>query len=293
MTKQKKVIASRCWWLNCAGFLIVCLFIFAGCGGTGGVDESGKVISGDTIQPNEKPLNLAVFIDLSDRIKKDKDKMSQSDKDQLIINELADKFIDRQIKRGFGKSTDNFEVLFYPAPDGAQSLSESLNIDLASQKKTQEKKRALKNFKDNHSENLGKLYENALQAEEYFGSDIWGFFNKGKINDLYRDGYRNVLVILSDGYIFDVNNKVKTADGYSYLLPQTLAVDGKLIPCKIENPDIEIYFMECNANPQTDYPKMKETLENWFKEMGVKIVDVQDTDLPANVSKHLSKRIFQ
>lgn len=55
---------------------------------------------------------------------------------------------------------------------------------------------------------------------------------------------------------------------------------------------MEVYFMECNANPLTDYPKMKGILEKWFNEMGINSLDIQATDLPAITLKHLNNRIF-
>lgn len=238
-----------------------------------------------------KPLNLSVFVDLSDRISKQTDKMDQSEKDQIIINNLAESFIQKQSTEGFQKSGDSFQVVFYPAPTGSQTLAENLAINLKNIKGP--KKKALLSFKNSYKDNLSALYKNALDEQDFFGSDIWGYFAKDKVSDLYRDDARNVIVILSDGYIYDEHNKLQEGKNYSYILARTLAEkDSGLIPCEISTPDVEIYFVECNANPQTDYPKMKNILEKWFKDMGVKSVDIQATDIPTNVSKHLNKSIF-
>lgn len=237
-----------------------------------------------------KPLNLSIFVDLSDRILKEKDGMKQAEKDQMIINGIATSFIDKQ--KNFQKSEDCFQIVFYPAPEGTHALADSLSLNLKEAQGIQ-KKKSLLSFQDNHSENLKHLYNAALNTDKYFGSDIWGYFKKDKVKDLCKDGYRNVLVILSDGYIFDSNNQIKDGNNYSYILPRTLAIKKcGLIPCKISNTDLEIYFMECNANPQTDFTRMKEVLNNWFTEMGIEKIDIQDTDIPANTLNHLKINIF-
>ncbi|MDE6301046.1 MAG: hypothetical protein K2M19_04970 [Muribaculaceae bacterium] len=268
----------------------VIISIAYGCGNTG---KGNNSVKGEItiIQDESLPLNLSIFVDLSDRIEKSKDNMKQADKDQLIVNGLAERFVNKQKKEGFQKSEDKFQVVFYPAPAGAQTLAESLTLDLKSIKGP--KKKDLLNFQKNHAENIKKLYDSALDAQDYFGSDIWGYFAKDKVKDLCKTGYRNVLVIFSDGYLYDANNKVQDGNNYSYILPKTLAIQGSgLIPCQISNSDMEVYFIECNANPQTDYPKMKAILEKWFTEMGLTKIDIQDTDLPAVVLQHLDNEIF-
>ena len=237
------------------------------------------------------PLNLSIFVDLSDRIMKAQSNMMQEEKDKIILKELANKFIDKNTTK-FTSSKDIFQIVFYPAPNGAQDFSKNLSLYL-NQLKPQEKKEALLNFQENLSNGVDSLYSNAVKANAFFGSDIWGYFSKDKVKDLYNDGFRNVLVVITDGYIYDANNKVKDGNNYSYILPSTLSIPNSgLIPCKISNPNLEIYVIECNANPQTDFPKMKTILEKWFKDMGIEKMDIQDSDIPANVIKHLDKEIF-
>ena len=272
---------------------ICALTIFFSCS-NGDTTEGGDTEKSITSSPQSKPLplNLSIFVDLSDRILKEKNGMRQYEKDQAIINGLAKSFINKQTKNGFSKSEDCFQVVFYPAPAGADSLAENLSLDLKATHGP--KKKPLLNFKQNQPNHTKDLYDRAINEQNFFGSDIWGFFSKDKVSDLCKPDYRNVLVILSDGYLYDANNKIKDGKNYSYILPQTLGISGSgLIPCKISNTDIEIYFMECNATPETDYPKMKKVLENWFNEMGIDVVDIQDTDIPVNILKHLSTRIFE
>lgn len=217
--------------------------------------------------------------------------MLQADKDQSIINGLVDMFINRQKKNGFQKSEDSFQIVFYPAPTGSDSLARKLSLDLGNIQGP--KNRPLLDFQKTHANDLKTLYNKSLEEQNFFGSDIWGFFSKDKVADLCKKDVRNVLVIISDGYLYDANNLIQEGKNYSYILPKTLAVKGSgLIPCKISNPNMEIIFIECNANPQTDYRKMESILRNWFIDMGIENVDIQDTDLPTNTLKHLEKQIF-
>lgn len=265
-------------------YLIILLPFYICCScSNGGTDSSINNVS--------KPLNLCIFVDLSDRIEKEKDNMNQADKDQMIIKGLVNSFISKQVKEGFQKSEDSFQIVFYPAPDGAHEIADNLSLNLKNIEGP--KKGSILDFKNNYAKNLEKLYSRARNEHNYFGSDIWGFFKKDKVADLCKPGYRNVLIILSDGYIFDDNNKIVDGKYFSFILPKTLAIkDSGLIPCKISNSDIEIYFMECNPIPQTDYEKMKSVLEDWFKQMGISKVDIQDTDIPQNTLNHLLKNIF-
>lgn len=269
--------------------LIVAIFILKDT--IDGKNDSKETESKIT-KAEDKSLNLAVFVDLSDRITKDQSNMKQEDKDKIILKELAQKFYDKNAKK-FAQSKDIFQIVFYPAPSGAQSFAQNLSLDLNQLNTIPEKRKALLSFQDNLSAGVDSLYANAVKANNFFGSDIWGYFSKDKVKDLHNEGYRNVLVIITDGYIYDANNKVKNGNNYSYILPSTLSIPNSgLIPCKISNPNLEVYIIECNANPQTDFPKMKSVLEKWFKDMGIEKFDIQDSDIPANTIKHLDKEIF-
>lgn len=281
-------------------FCSLLAILFVGCiiSSCGGDNNSTSKAKNSTTKTNvsstikDKPLNLAIFVDLSDRIMKNQSNMKQEDKDKIILKELAQKFYDKNAKK-FAQSKDIFQIVFYPAPNGAQDFAQNLSLDLKKLNSVPEKRSALLNFQENLSNGVDSLYSNAVKANKFFGSDIWGYFSKDKVKDLYNDGFRNVLVVITDGYIYDANNKVKDGNNYSYILPSTLSIPNSgLIPCKISNPDLEVYVIECNANPQTDFPKMKTILEKWFKDMGIENMDIQDSDIPANVIKHLDKEIF-
>ena len=267
-------------------YLLLCLLIFLG--------ACGKDTK-DTKNTNEKaqqelPINITVFLDLSDRIEKEKDNMIQSKKDSAIVNNLISLFINNHDKK-FNKSQDSFQVIFYPAPSNADDIANKLSLDLGKIEGAK-KRSSLLDFKKNHTAHIKELYDKALQAKDYFGSDIWGFFKKDKVADYIKDSYRNVFILLTDGYIYDKNN-VKVEDGYySYILPKNINTEKGLIPCKISKTDFELYIIECNPTPAEDLEKMRELLNSWFSNMGIKSIDIKDTDLPSNTIKHLNNKIF-
>ena len=267
---------------------IIVVYICKGSDGPVVESESGS----NSVPPVVKdgPLNLSVFVDLSDRITKEKDHMKQDDKDKIILKELVKKFYNKNAKK-FSQSKDAFQIVFYPAPDGAQTFAKDLYLDLSHLNSIPEKRNALLNFQESLSVGVDSLYASALRAGEFWGSDIWGYFSKDKVKDLHRNGCRNVLIIITDGYIFDDN--IKDGKNYSYILPQTLSIPSSgLIPCKITHPDFEVYVIECNANPKTDFTKMKSILDKWFKEMGIEEIDIQESDIPTNTLRHLDREIF-
>ncbi|MEW2923098.1 hypothetical protein AB1A65_16630 [Muricauda sp. ANG21] len=69
--------------------------------------------------------------------------------------------------------------------------------------------------------NISKLiYESAIGDNNYVGSDIWSFF-KNKVDDYCLDeGYRNIVVILTDGYMYHKDAKMEEDNRTSYLIPQ-------------------------------------------------------------------------
>lgn len=47
--------------------------------------------------------------------------------------------------------------------------------------------------------------------------------------------------------------------------------------------DLEVLMLEANPYETPDINKMKEVLDDWFKEMGVKKFVVAETDIPENI----------
>lgn len=241
-----------------------------------------------------KPLNLSIYLDLSDRIKPDDNNLnalSQREKDIAIVEYLANYMKDRAVKQKILPCKDKIKVFFYPTPNDSKIalLSEQLELDLSATPPA-EKKKILTTFVDDFHEAMEQIYDSTIKTSKWLGSDIWGFFNKPVDNYCIKDGYRNVLVILTDGYIYHAQNKIQDGDAYSYVLPQTLKnLNSSLIPHRKGLEDLEVLMLELNPNPTTDQDKMEQVINDWLQNMEVQKYYVGETDLPSNTKMIIDK----
>ena len=248
-----------------------------GCSGSNGGGE--KVV--------RTPLNISVFIDLSDRLVRDM-KPTQMQRDTAIVGYLCDYFKSKILGPKILTSQDNMKIFFYPTPQSSDiaTLAQNLSVDMTSLKGV-EKKNTLLSMRQNFQKNLAQIYNKAIDDgnnHKWPGCDIWGFFSSKKVDvQCTRKGYRNILIILTDGYLYDENNKIKEGHGYSYVLPQTLKdSESYLIDRRKGLENLEVRILEVNPyNTQEGY-KLVPVLENWLKAMGVKEITVAETDLPTN-----------
>lgn len=240
-----------------------------------------------------QPINLSVYIDLSDRLIREMTPShpNQMERDTAIINHLLDIFIDDCIKNGKIILSDNhFQIFFYPAPNSSQiaQLADDLNIDM-SKIDAKEKKSVLMSLKTRVQKNLTQIYNTASADNKWVGSDIWGFFSNKAIDKLcIRNGYRNILVILTDGYLYHKDNKINEGNAYSYILPKTLSISNSSLICRRKGLDnLEVLMLEVNPYTSQQRDVLIPVLEEWFKNMEVKNFMVTETDLPVNTKVYI------
>lgn len=227
-------------------------------------------------------LNISIYLDLSDRLTRDLEP-NQTYRDTAIINYIAEYFRSQTLGPEILKSENKMKIFFYPTPKSSEIsiLAQGLSVDVG-EKKGVEKRKALEGMKDVFSKNLGQIYEETLKEKNWVGCDIWDFFSNKKVDNLcIKEGARNILVIITDGYIFAKNHKIKEGKAYSYLLPQTLAVDGSLIDKRqgeLKGKGLEVLMLEVNPYQPDQRDKMVKVLEDWFKSMGVEKFVVAETD---------------
>ena len=235
---------------------------------------------------SDKPLNISVYLDLSDRLTREMTP-SQMERDTAIINHLIDKFIENVVDQKIIPSKDNFQIFFYPAPENTAIAAIAKNLSVDFEKlKPKEKKTKLMEMKDNINNGLSLIYNEAIEAGNWVGSDIWGFFSNKKVDDYcIRKGYRNIIVILTDGYIFHAKNKMKNGTEYSYILPQTIEIpNSSLIVQRAGLEDLDVLVLEVNPYDPKHRTLIEEKLKTWFTAMGVAKENfvLTDTDIPVN-----------
>ena len=254
---------------------IIALFVlvtFFSCGG-----RTPKKV----VEPQS--LNISVYLDLSDRLVRDLTP-NQTYRDMAIINYFVDYFRNQTLGPAILKSENKMKVFFYPTPNDTEisTLAQGLSVDIG-EKLGVDKRKALDEMKDVFQKNLARIYEETLKAQKWVGCDIWDFFSSKKVDDLcVKKGARNIVVILTDGYIFAENNKINEVKAYSYILPQTLAVEGSSLIDRrkgdLKNKNLEILMLEVNPYQPNQRDKMVKVLEDWFSSMGVEKFVVAETD---------------
>lgn len=276
--------------------LSLTLLTFTQCKKTG-ADEKETTEATETAKP--RPLNLSVYLDLSNRLVRPL-VPSQMSRDTAIINHLTEIFIRECLDRkngGLIKSTNHMQIFFYPPTTNSNvaALAADLNVDLK-QAEAKDKRRKLLEMKERFAKNLSLIYENTLQEQKWIGSDVWGFFSNKKVDaQCVRSGYRNILVILTDGFLYDTATKLKDADnGYSYVLPQMLDVPNAHLITKRDGLEaLEVLMLEVNPYQPTQRDPMKNILQRWFGEMGVKHCVLVETDLPSNVRSYVDSFFYE
>lgn len=258
-------------------------FCLNSCGGGDGDGEK-------TSKPATKPLNITVFIDLSDRVTRDNVVPSQPERDTAVVNLLVDYFINRCVEQKIVPCKDCMRVLFYPTPNNPAIVgwASDLKVDLSTEK-VGEKRKVLAAMKNKFDASLNNIYKEVLGSKEWLGCDIWAFFSGKKVDvQCMKDGYRNILIILTDGYLYYAPNKVKQGDAYSYVLPETLKnPNSSLIVKRKGLKDLEVLVLEVNPYAPDQKPQLFSVLETWFTGMEVGKLDIVETDITPNVQPYI------
>ena len=281
---------------------IIAIIAFASCEGSdsrcGGsnskkAESSGEITrSGET--QSDKPLNISIYLDLSDRLKRELTP-SQKDRDLAIVGHIADNFRKQTVGQKILQSKNNIKVFFYPAPNSSDiaTLAEDLCIDITKFNGVEKRvvldgdaNQGKPSLKERFNKNLSAIYDKTLEANQWPGCDIWDFFsNKNVDTQCIREGFRNILIILTDGYLFDEKHKVQDGNAYSYVTPATLKnPNASLIVKRTGLENLEVRILEVNPTDINHRDQLVSVLENWLKGMGVKDenITVSETSLPTN-----------
>ncbi|GHT35514.1 hypothetical protein AGMMS49574_25060 [Bacteroidia bacterium] len=254
-------------------------------------------------KPQEKQLNISILLDLSDRISPTKYPATPQhfERDIEIVKTVTEYFKLNIKKLGAYKAKGKVRIFFNPAPSSStiNEIAEILNID-CSKLNDDGRNNVYNTITEIFVTNLSEIYTQTIKTSDWVGSDIWRFF-KDDVKDYCIENdnnYRNILIILTDGYIYHANSKYQDSNRYSYLLEKNIKKyrttnheqliekdDFGLITKQNDLQDLEILVLEINAennHNKIDEDITKFTLGNWFKEMNVYKYQIFSSDLPAN-----------
>lgn len=258
--------------------------------------------------PARKQLNINILWDLSDRIDPTQHPNSPEhyQRDIEIIKYFTEYFKKDMDTKGAYSANGKIKVFFTPPPadNEINSIAKELTIDLSSyngQGASKEKKKVYDNITSTFVNNATKIYqltvENNQGNKDWPGSDIWRFFKENVETCIIPDtSYRNILVILTDGYIYHKESNEKEKNRTSQITPSILAPFrnnqnwkerfnegdyGLINPRNAKLDKLEVLVLEVNSNSgyKKDEDYITAYLDKWFDEMGVRNKRVYTTDL--------------
>lgn len=264
------------------------------------------------LSSNRPNLNISILLDLSDRInpiKYPNPSMEFYLRDIGYINSIAQSFEIHLRNKKSIKINDKLQLFIDPEPSD-QNLNEKIKtLKISFTKDNATKSLILKTSK--RYDSISKLiYDKAISDNKYVGSNIWSFF-KNKVNDYcVENNHRNILIILTDGYIYHKDTKIKELNLTTYLTPENIR-DSKLnssqwndrftnknfgfIPATSNLSNLEILVLGVNPDKKNSYEDdvIKAYWGKWFKDMKVKRFEIKNADLPTNMEKVIRNFILE
>lgn len=251
----------------------------------------------------ENNLNISILLDLSDRINEKKypnSSMEYFQRDLGYINIIANSFLEHIQSKSLVLMNDNLQVYFEPEPADLTINEKSKELKVTFDKNLT--KDLITSTKSKYETIPNQIYELAKKNSEYLGSDTWRFFKDKVERYCIKECNRNILVILTDGYMYHQDTKLREANETSYITPKTLRNFGLnnskwgevmkeknygfIKPTNNLN-DLEVLVIGLvnHDKKRNPYGKdvMKKYWENWFEKMGVKKYEVYGAELPSNI----------
>jgi len=257
-------------------------------------------------QPKQN-LNISFLLDLSDRIDPKKNPGIYQ-RDLQYIKSAQKAFLNHVRGKKMLLLKDQMQVFFNPLPNipNINQLSQQLKVDF-------NPKTSKKDFVDIdkfYTDNPAKIYQRAIKDGNYIGSDIWRFFKNNVREYCIKPDHRNILVILTDGYMYHKDSKIDVGGKSSYITPQFLSIK-KLTTADYQSimkknnlgfiafpynlKELEIMVLGINSSVKNPYEEdvIKQYWADWFKAMKVKKFELRITDLPSSLDPIIENFIKQ
>lgn len=246
-------------------------------------------------------LNISILLDLSDRIEDNK----AITKDSAYLVSISEAYLDHIKSKKLVFLEDRLKLYFNPEPNSTKINKVAKELEVIFNKDTPQSE--IQNTLDKYNSQPSQLYQyaqqDAAQNQGYPGSDIWRFFKDHVSDYCISTCHRNILIILTDGYMYYDQTVMREKNRTSYLTPKytkNLPLKGSDWKAKMDNgeygfipasenlEDLEVLVLGLDTkNPSNPYELDVLTAywENWFKEMGIKKYKVKSSDIPSSVDK--------
>lgn len=285
-------------------YITIIAFSLAAC--VGGTEVKQNTNTGKTDKPREKQLNISILLDLSDRISPQINP-DASKNDIENIKTITEYFKSNMSRLGAYKAKGKIRLFFSPTPsnDTINAIVNRLIID-CSKMENKERKKIYDTITDLYSKNLENIYQETITTSAWEGSDIWRFF-KDDVKDfcIEKDTtYRNILIILTDGYLYHKQSVFNNKNRFTYLLSNSnlsqyrkqnweQLVQQNDFGIKAERTDLnnlEVLVLEVkaeNSNYKIDEDILRHLWKKWLTEMNTAHSEVYPSDLPVNTKTRI------
>lgn len=295
------------------GVISVLILLLSACGGNKGNKEgqgssNAKGGAENLVVGQDRNLNVSIFLDLSQRLQPSTENPDPKTRDIAAIKSVLQIFKADMRAKNAHRAKGRIKVFFNPIPNDPEinTLATDLTVDLGNMK-PKEKKEVYNDIENKFEHALNRIYDKTLEDRRWVGADIWRFFKKDVKDDCILEGYRNVLIILTDGYIYHERSKQQAKNRYSYLLgPQIQSLglrknagwkdlidkgDIGLITTQQGLSNLEVLILEIcpEDNHSEDEDILEYLLGKWLNEMGVEKYKIKSTDLPVNTKEYIER----
>ncbi|WP_291871041.1 hypothetical protein [Maribacter sp.] len=264
------------------------------------------------LSPNSENLNISVLLDLSDRIDPKKFPslaMEFYQRDVGYLKSIAENFESHIMNKKMIKIDDKIQAFIDPEPSD-KTLNDKLNTLKISFDKSNAAKEGILMTCTKYDSISKRIYEVAIEDNNYVGSDTWRFF-KNKVNGYcIEDGYRNILIVLTDGYIYHKNTRIKEGNRTTYLTPQDIrnfglnksawrekfkAKDFGFVSIDNDLSNLEVLVLGINPDDKNPYEEdvINAYWSKWLAEMNVKNFKIKQADLPSHMDKIIKRFILK
>lgn len=254
--------------------------------------------------PVVENYNISILLDLSDRISLEKNPnqtMEYYQRDLGYIKSVSEAFTQHLKSKRIRQINDKMQLFFNPEPKDPEinSISQKLRIAID---KNNASKDLLNSINSNYASQTSKIYDSAIKDNNFIGSDIWSFFDTKVKDQCIENGDRNILIILTDGYMFYDGTVMTEGNRTTYITPKLIQKNGlntKDWEKKLHDQDfgfikagedlsnLEVLVLGINPSHNNPYEEkvIKAYWTKWFTEMKIKHFEIKNADLPSNMEK--------
>ena len=278
--------------------------MFFSCKSEPGETETGIVPNYETRKLNSirKNINLSVLLDLSDRINPEKfpnPAMEYYMRDVGYLTSIAQAFEMHVRSKKSATINDKLQLFIDPEPTDIE-LNQKLEMLRTHFTRDNAKRNSILKTSLKYDSIAHLIYQKAIDDDHYVGSDTWGFI-KNRVEDYCIESEkRNMLIILTDGYIFHKDNKRLEGNKTSYLIPQLInELDlnksdwktkyetknyGFIVP-EVDLSNLEVLVVGINGQQNKPYGEdiLFKYWKDWLTAMNVKDIQIKLSGLPVNL----------